>query len=106
MIAMFLAVLIGSTIAALAVTFWPQRHGGPSGLFAGPGPATGPGPLSAVLLPVATVIPPMPESTEGILIAQLMRGELSAEQYRHAMSGIAAREEGHSPMPLPGALPD
>ncbi|GID64891.1 hypothetical protein Acy02nite_27720 [Actinoplanes cyaneus] len=44
-IEMLLSVLIAGLVAALALSFWPGRRGGPSG------PATGPGPVSAVLLP-------------------------------------------------------
>jgi hypothetical protein len=139
MIEMLLSVLGAGLVAALALAFWPHRRGGPAG------PATGPGPVSTVLLPVAVVeappaqtveapsgeaveapsaetveapsaetvevapppmVPRVPraESTEGLLIVQLLRGELSAEHYRNAMATLAAREEARNPMRLPGEI--
>ncbi|WIM99124.1 hypothetical protein ACTOB_002763 [Actinoplanes oblitus] len=102
MIEMLLSVLSAGVIAALTLAFWPYRRGGPAG------PAIGPGPLSTVLLPDAVVAgpPPVPraESTEGLLVVQLLRDELSPEQYRTAMASLAAREEARDPMRLPGEI--
>ncbi|AEV83519.1 hypothetical protein ACWT_2922 [Actinoplanes sp. SE50] len=53
---------------------------------------------------VAAVAPPRPEpgSLEGVLVAQLVRAEISAAQYRRAVEGIAARDEQRHPMSVPG----
>ncbi|GAA4602856.1 hypothetical protein BJY16_004396 [Actinoplanes octamycinicus] len=102
MIEMVLSVLGGGVLAALTLAFWPCRRGGPAG------PVTGPGPLSTVLLPAAVVAapPPVPraESTEGLLVVQLLRDELSPAHYRTAMASLAAREEARNPMRLPGEI--
>ncbi|BCY07915.1 hypothetical protein [Actinoplanes sp. L3-i22] len=104
-IAMLLSVLIAGVIAALALTFWPPRRGGPSS-----GPSTGPGPVSAVLLPMSIVdvlaesSVSRADSTEGLLIVRLLRGELTSEQYHEAMAAVAAREETRNPMRLPGEI--
>jgi hypothetical protein len=104
-IAMLLSVLIAGVIAALALTFWPPRRGGPS-----TGPSAGPGPVSAVLLPMS-IVDVLAESsvaradnTERLLVARLLRGELTGAQYHEAMAAVAAREENRNPMRLPGGI--
>ncbi|KUL42145.1 hypothetical protein [Actinoplanes awajinensis] len=162
---MLVTVLGAGAIAAVAFGLWSRRHPIPA---TPAGPATGPGPLSTVLLPTPPTpplpartplssaplippaavppaadlaateppaaratpaespvespapgfpapadlpraerhprtIPPVPRagSTEGLLIIQLLRGELTRPQYHKAMATLAAREEARHPMPLP-----
>ncbi|BCJ46704.1 hypothetical protein GCM10010168_37740 [Actinoplanes ianthinogenes] len=99
---LLLCVVGAALLAALTLAFWPYRRGGVAG------PATGPGPLSAVLLPsaVADAPPPVPRaaSTEGLLVIQLLRGELDPGHYRNAMAALAARDETRHPMRLPGEI--
>ncbi|GAA2710866.1 hypothetical protein [Actinoplanes palleronii] len=127
---MLVTVLGAGAIAAVAFGLWSRRHPIPA---TPAGPATGPGPLSTVLLPTPPTpplpastppartpvspaptdlpraerhprtIPPVPraDSTEGLLIIQLLRGELTRPQYHKAMATLAAREEARHPMPLP-----
>ncbi|SFF73032.1 hypothetical protein SAMN05421541_119144 [Actinoplanes philippinensis] len=45
---------------------------------------------------------PAPLSLEGTLVAGLLGGEFSREQYRGAVARLAAREEERNPMALPG----
>jgi hypothetical protein len=42
-----------------------------------------------------------PESLEGVLVAQLVAGEISTTQYRHAVEGLAARDEDRHPLAVP-----
>ncbi|MFI1990286.1 hypothetical protein [Actinoplanes sp. NPDC020271] len=100
-IEMLLSVLIAGLVAALALTFWPGRRGGPSG------PAAGPGPVSAVLLPAeqpATPAPRRANTAEGLLSSRLIDGVLSPGQYHSAMACLAVREEARNPMRLPGEI--
>ena len=39
---------------------------------------------------------------EGVIVAHLMRREISAEQYRRAVEGLAARDDQRHPMSVPG----
>jgi hypothetical protein len=49
------------------------------------------------------VVPlPRVESTEGLLVAQLFRGDLTGLQYRRAMETLAARDEARHPITIPG----
>jgi hypothetical protein len=40
-------------------------------------------------------------SLEGVLVAQLVAGEITANQYRRAVEGLAARDEDRHPMAVP-----
>jgi hypothetical protein len=42
-----------------------------------------------------------PQSLEGVLMAQLVAGEISGSQYRRAVEGLAARDEERHPMAVP-----
>lgn len=42
-----------------------------------------------------------PDSLEGVLVAQLFRGEINTAQYRRAVEGLAARDEQRHPMSVP-----
>ncbi|GIF22559.1 hypothetical protein BJ973_002882 [Actinoplanes tereljensis] len=41
------------------------------------------------------------QSLEGVLVTQLMAGEISTAQYRRAVEGLAARDEDRHPMAVP-----
>jgi hypothetical protein len=45
-----------------------------------------------------------PESLEGVLVAQLLGGEISGSQYRHAMAGVAGRNAVRHPDAVPPDL--
>ncbi|GAA0581915.1 hypothetical protein GCM10010172_78700 [Paractinoplanes ferrugineus] len=40
-------------------------------------------------------------SLEGVLVAQRVAGEITADQYRRAVEGLAARDEDRHPMAVP-----
>ncbi|GIF15574.1 hypothetical protein [Actinoplanes teichomyceticus] len=129
---MLLTVLSAGVIAAVAFVFWSRRHAAPAGLVTGPGPLSTvllpavaiievpaapvpPAPARAAQVPPAPAraaqVPPAPappvpraESTEGLLVVQLLRGELTGAQYREAMACLAARDEARNPMPTPGEI--
>ncbi|GIM95401.1 hypothetical protein [Paractinoplanes toevensis] len=41
------------------------------------------------------------ESLEGVLVTQLMAGEITTAQYRRAVEGLAARDDDRHPMAVP-----
>jgi hypothetical protein len=45
--------------------------------------------------------PAAPESLEGVLVAQLMSGEISKTQYHRAVEGMAARDDDRHPLAVP-----
>jgi hypothetical protein len=45
--------------------------------------------------------PARPESLEGVLVAQLVAGEITQHQYRHAVEGLAVRDEERHPLAVP-----
>jgi len=45
-----------------------------------------------------------PESLEGVLVAKLLAGDISTMQYRHAIEGLAARDEDRHPLSVPPDL--
>jgi len=45
-----------------------------------------------------------PESLEGVLVAQRLAGHISTTQYRHALEGLAARDEDRHPLSVPPDL--
>jgi hypothetical protein len=51
--------------------------------------------------PVETVASAEPESLEGVLVAKLLAGDISTIQYRHAVEGLAARDEDRHPLSVP-----
>ena len=42
-----------------------------------------------------------PESLEGVLVAQLMNGQINQQQYRRTIEGLAARDEDRHPLATP-----
>lgn len=42
-----------------------------------------------------------PESLEGVLVAQLMTGEITRGQYLRAIEGLAARDDERHPLAVP-----
>ncbi|MBG0562289.1 hypothetical protein [Actinoplanes aureus] len=89
-----LVVLIAATIAAWTFALWPRARAvsAPEAVPA-PEPAPAPKPVEP---------PPRAESTEGLLVAQLIRGDLTQSQYRKAMACLAERDETRHPLSLPG----
>jgi len=89
MVFLILFVATVATVCLLTVWSWPnlaedaqaRRDDRPA--QPGPAPAT------------------KPESLEGVLVAQLMAGELSTAQYRHAIEGLAARDDDRHPLAVP-----
>jgi hypothetical protein len=41
------------------------------------------------------------ESLEGVLVAKRLAGEISTTQYRHAIEGLAARDDDRHPLSVP-----
>ncbi|MEV0901994.1 hypothetical protein [Actinoplanes sp. NPDC049802] len=80
------ALLIIAMAVCAAVALWPVRR---------------PRPVPPV--PPAGAVAPIPraESTEGLLVVQLFRGDLTREQYHRAMACLAERDAGRHPLPLP-----
>lgn len=89
-----LMVLVVAMIAAWTFALRPR----PRAARDTPVPAAAP--HNAAPKPVEPL--PRVESTEGLLVAQLVRGELTRPQYRKAMACLAERDETRHPMTLPG----
>ncbi|WP_127508031.1 hypothetical protein [Actinoplanes solisilvae] len=45
-----------------------------------------------------------PESLEGVLVAQLIAGEITPVQYRRSLEGLAARDDDRNPLCVPPDL--
>ncbi|GIF13829.1 hypothetical protein [Actinoplanes teichomyceticus] len=46
-------------------------------------------------------VTPEPASLEGVLVAQLIRREITPAQYRHALGRLAERDDQRHPMSVP-----
>lgn len=83
---LLLVVTVGLVVAAV-LSLWPG-HGSPSGRGeeredAGPSPAM------------------RPSSLEGVLVEQLLSGDITRRQYLRAVEHIAARDEHRHPLNIP-----
>jgi hypothetical protein len=88
MVLLLLLVVAVSAFYAFAV--WPRNAHGPGSRRAR---------RSGEAEPVADQA--RPESLEGVLVAQLVAGEITRRQYRRAMGQLAARDDERSPMAVP-----
>ncbi|MEU4236772.1 hypothetical protein [Actinoplanes sp. NPDC026619] len=89
---LFCAIVI--TVLALAAWTWPglEQEVERASAAASPKPETAPEPEPAIKPSL---------SLEGVLVAQLVAGEINTEQYRRAVEGLAARDEDRHPMAVP-----
>ncbi|MFI1991766.1 hypothetical protein [Actinoplanes sp. NPDC020271] len=83
-----MAIVILLWVAALAVGVWAVW---PSTRTATPEPAGDP----------AVAGQTRPDSLEGVLVSQLIRAEITPQQYRRAVEGLAARDDQRHPMSVP-----
>lgn len=51
--------------------------------------------------PAHRAAPELPETLEGVLAGQLLAGEITAEQYRRAVQGLAERDADRHPLSVP-----
>jgi Na+-transporting methylmalonyl-CoA/oxaloacetate decarboxylase gamma subunit len=80
----FLLFFILLVVTACVLTVWSRVDGPPGAVKSGePEPQ---------LVPV---------SLEGVLVAQLVEGDISRRQYARAMERIAARDDARHPMGVP-----
>ncbi|MBG0562288.1 hypothetical protein [Actinoplanes aureus] len=86
MMMLLLVVIVGLIVAAV-LSLWPAP-GAPAGREETPDE---PGPASAN----------RPSSLEGVIVEQLMRGEITRRQYLRAVERIAARDEHRHPLNIP-----
>jgi len=90
MLFLTLFVLTAVTICVFAV--WPALGGSSANpLRRSPAEPTPTGEIPEV----------RPESLEGVLVAQLMAGEVTCGQYQRAVEGLAARDEDRHPLAVP-----
>ncbi|MEU8663876.1 hypothetical protein [Actinoplanes philippinensis] len=87
-VAMLFLIVVAVIMGTVAVVF----------LLPDPEPEAAPGGGAAPAEPAG----PAPLSLEGTLVAGLLDGRFSREQYRGAVARLAAREEERNPMALPG----
>jgi cbb3-type cytochrome oxidase subunit 3 len=96
-VTVLVVVLLGvAMVATWTWALWPQRK-----TAADQRKAAADQRKAVVEQPVVVPLPRM-ESTEGLLVAQLFRGELTGPQYRRAMECLAARDEERHPITIPG----
>ena len=88
MLLLFLFVLTVITICVFLV--WPMLD------VSSPNPLRRQTPAVRVQTDAPAV---RPESLEGVLVAQLMAGEITRGQYQRAVEGLAARDEDRHPWP-------
>jgi len=80
----FLLFFILLVVTACVLTVW-SRVDGPPGAVKTPEPE----------------LPTVPMSLEGVLVAQLVEGDISRRQYARAMERIAARDDQRHPLGVP-----
>jgi hypothetical protein len=86
-------VLVAGLIAACVVGVW-RKIGRP--VHDAGGKPVGPDAPGAASAPHRS-----PQTLEGILTLQLVAGEITGPQYRHAMATIAARDAERHPLEMP-----
>ena len=86
----FLVLLAVTLVAMVAVTVWSAVAD--SGSAAADEPSEG-----APRVPAASE----PETLEGVLARQLLDGEITGAQYRHAVQRLAERDADRHPLSVP-----
>jgi hypothetical protein len=84
---LILYLLVVLTICVFSVWFTVDRP--PVAGATGTGSESGPQQVAA------------PESLEGVLVAQLVGGEITSRQYQQAMVQLAARDDDRHPLSVP-----
>jgi len=90
---LFLTLFIVVVIAVVGFAVWPalaDTSGEPPGTRA-----------SAAAADLAGRGEAKPESLEGVLVVQLMAGEITRSQYLHSIEGLAARDDDRHPLAVP-----
>jgi hypothetical protein len=95
---LFCAIVI--TVLALAAWTWPGLEQEVEQAAAAAKPRA-PREPKASAKPEKEAEPQVLLSLEGVLVAQLVAGEITALQYRRAVEGLAARDEDRHPMAVP-----
>jgi hypothetical protein len=90
---MLCLLLVIGLIVACVVVAWPEIRRAVHGATGKP---TGPGEPGAASAPHRS-----PQTLEGILALELVAGEITGPQYRHAMATIAARDAERHPLEVP-----
>ena len=85
---LFLVMFVATVVSICMLTVWAR-----------PAPGTDAAPAQQ-----AAASPTRPESLEGVLVATLLAGDISTTQYRHAIEGLAARDEDRHPLSVPPDL--
>lgn len=88
---MVLLVATLGLVVAAALAFWPSWRQ----------PAQRPGAASPRSGMSGHAEAKAPSSLEGVLVTQLIAGEISRPQYLRALEQLAARDEQRSPLSLP-----
>jgi hypothetical protein len=86
-------LLVLGVIAAGVVATWPNIRRAVQGAAGEPAGHSAPG--------AASVPQKIPQTLEGLLTVQLVAGEITGRQYRHAMATIAARDAERHPLEVP-----
>ncbi|MCU7724879.1 hypothetical protein ODJ79_14225 [Actinoplanes sp. KI2] len=84
---LFLVLYVATVVAICLVTVWSRPT------VAKDDPPAAPTPPAAR--------PADPQSLEGVLVVKLLAGDITTTQYRHALEGLAARDEDRHPLSAP-----
>lgn len=84
---LFVAALTIALMIGCLVLLWPQTRQTAAGGGAERPAGSEPGPV--------------PESLEGVLVRQILSGEITRRQYARAMAGLAARDAVRHPLEVP-----
>ena len=89
---LFLTLFILTVVTICAFAVWPLFDGSPER-------SRSPHASAAATKPNGP--PSAPESLEGVLVVQLMAGEISKSQYLRSIEGLAARDDDRHPLAVP-----
>jgi len=87
-------LLVLGLIAGIVVAAWPNIRRAVHEAAGDPAGQGAPGSASALRRNP-------PQTLEGLLTVQLVAGEITGPQYRHAMAAIAARDAERQPLEVP-----
>jgi hypothetical protein len=93
---LFLTLFVLTVITICVFHVWPMLDGSPADPLRSR--------LSSAADQAAGTAAARPESLEGVLVAQLMAGEITRGQYLRTVEGIAARDDERHPLAVPPDL--
>ena len=90
---LFLTLFVLIVVAICVFSVWPKIDGSSANPFRRRTPEAEQRPVGSPTV--------RPESLESVLVIQLMAGEITRDQYVHAVEGLAARDDERHPLAVP-----